>query len=1166
MSKKRLFERSRGRLFKPKHIRGGSRASAYLAGRLSKDVKLKDKFDNTNLHSTASFRYGDKPFIVSTQQLNVDWSRFENHTFFHSAVANVNEAFDRIINFYPIDGTQKQIEEYEDSLTGFEKYVLDIFPKNVGYLVFSGTVVGESQTNGTQISVKDKSGFNIKSISSNQTGNSVLDPLKSPFSIDFFIKIPEQANDNQILVQKKNSLANNFTLALSQSSSTKNCELHFGITSGSNFSVVSGSIDKGSFVHIYAMYDLFGDRRTKLLINDTVHSSSQASSFGTLFYNASDITIGAGEDARIGSVVFNSKQTFSGSIDDFKYFHSVDPVSKVKKRKVRSFYRDPNDPTLKLYYRFNEPFGTYTGNNLVLDSSGNSLHSTITNFEIENRLTASDVPVLSEDLKRSPILFPSFSNVVSLNTILLSSASLYDDYNPNLITNLIPKHYFQDASDFKDFTEELARLENNFESFSNNKPGQKVSEIPATQLMIKLLLSYAKHFDELKLLTDAITSFRHTQYNDFDTTPDPLLSEKAKLLNVTLPDLFSTGEVDQLFEGVNLTENGSRSLKSLVEVQNLIWRRIITEAPRTNLFRGTIRSIKSAFRSAGIEPDNILSIREFGGSKIKSLEGSRELRRDVYKFLSFSGSFGKNATTFNAQGYPTNKNIPRLKSAFLSGSRIQVGRPEPRGTFIKKDIFKPHGLSNNLSDGLFTSGSFTYEAFYTNKTGYRGVPESLVRLHVTGTDAPSNSESVVANLVASNNYLRLYFQESPTQAKTNLLFLTGVNVFDNNIWYVSFGKTNTHDLNSFNTSSYFLRAASQINGDLVEQYATASIFEEYNDSVLKNISSYNTSGSFVVIGSQSLAGGSSGKFLNRNSASNNEKITNFHGFVTNIRFFSKNTTHKEYINRAKNYGSFGVQDPKLNYNYVNAMTGAFERLIFHTDAKQGTSNSNASGEIRLFDFSQNNLHLQVENFEVSKNVFKNMRVDFEVLSDKFDVNYSKDKIRIRSFQDAQNLDQSFFSTIAPVHEVLPSEESMDDNRLSVDMSVMKGLNENIFKMFNNFEALDDAFGQPNLIFSENYHEAAHLRDVYFNNVIEVLNLQKYRQLFKWIDNSFTDVIYSLVPRTTNFLGVNFIYESHVLERSKFRYLYDEIYMKSLQRDSERGNIFLSQFVGRVKKH
>ena len=143
---------------------------------------------------------------------------------------------------------------------------------------------------------------------------------------------------------------------------------------------------------------------------------------------------------------------------------------------------------------------------------------------------------------------------------------------------------------------------------------------------------------------------------------------------------------------------------------------------------------------------------------------------------------------------------------------------------------------------------------------------------------------------------------------------------------------------------------------------------------------------------------------------------------------------------------------------------------------------------------------------------------------------------------------------------------MDDNRLSVDMSVMKGLNDNILRMFNDFTPLEDAYGQPNLIFGESYQEAKHLRDIYFNNVLDVLSLQKYRELFKWIDNSFTDVLYSIVPRTTNFLGVNFIYESNVLERHRFKYLYDEIYMKAAQRNGERGNIFLSQFVGRVKKH
>jgi hypothetical protein len=134
------------------------------------------------------------------------------------------------------------------------------------------------------------------------------------------------------------------------------------------------------------------------------------------------------------------------------------------------------------------------------------------------------------------------------------------------------------------------------------------------------------------------------------------------------------------------------------------------------------------------------------------------------------------------------------------------------------------------------------------------------------------------------------------------------------------------------------------------------------------------------------------------------------------------------------------------------------------------------------------------------------------------------------------------------------------------MSVMKGLNENMLSIFSSFESLDDALGRPNLMFSDSYPELAQLRKVYFNNLLEKINLNKYRQLFKWIDNSFTDIIYGLVPRTTNFLGINFIYESHVLERNKFKYLFDEIYLKALPRDASRGNLLLSQFVCDLKKY
>ena len=83
--------------------------------------------------------------------------------------------------------------------------------------------------------------------------------------------------------------------------------------------------------------------------------------------------------------------------------------------------------------------------------------------------------------------------------------------------------------------------------------------------------------------------------------------------------------------------------------------------------------------------------------------------------------------------------------------------------------------------------------------------------------------------------------------------------------------------------------------------------------------------------------------------------------------------------------------------------------------------------------------------------------------------------------------------------------------------------------------------------------------------MEKIDLGKYRTLFKWIDNAFTDMMYSMTPRSTNFLGINFIYESHVLERNRLNYLYDEIYLKALPRDPSRGDLLLSQFVGRVDK-
>ena len=170
----------RNSLFKPQISRTGNDFD--FANSVQDFKSLKD-FGNTNIESTSSFRYQSKKGIVSTQEIKIDYSKFENHTFFHSAVAKTNEAFDEIINRYPFDGDNKEIESFQDELTGFEKYVYDQFPKNVGYVILSGSSA-VSYDNWPHIEIKDGTGIQYPTISRNKKANYVLNPSTGSFTFE----------------------------------------------------------------------------------------------------------------------------------------------------------------------------------------------------------------------------------------------------------------------------------------------------------------------------------------------------------------------------------------------------------------------------------------------------------------------------------------------------------------------------------------------------------------------------------------------------------------------------------------------------------------------------------------------------------------------------------------------------------------------------------------------------------------------------------------------------------------------------------------------------------------------------------------------------------------------------------------------------------------------
>ena len=1141
-NKKTLSLRQPGKLFKPKTRKNYRQSSKYLARNLNKNITF-ENFKNTNIFSEDSYRYGDKPALVSTQEINTDFSLFVNHTFFHSAVAKVNESFDLILNQFPYDGSNKEIESFEDQLTGYEKYVYDIYPKNVGYLIFSGTQKGESQTNGTFIETSEHAGTEYAQISNNKSGKSQINPGTKPLNIQFFLNIPKQANDNQTIVQKRENVAYNWGTYLSASNDNSKCNIDFLINSGSRSLHTSIEVPKGKFIHVTCEYDNC-DQKSKITVLpdkdkkvNHLFSSSSNSVFFDILSPQGVFSIGKGSNVRNSLSLFEPQQTFSGSIDDLRIFHRSFKTKDIRRNAYRSVSGADH---LNLYYKFNEPNGSYVGNNIVLDASGNSLNGTVRNYLVNyTRNTGSHdpSPVVMEKPKHSPVLFPSFEKVKSLNTELLADAEDYDDVNPNLITKLIPPHYLEIGNEEDNFLDVLGNLKNSVSERSEIQSNQNTQT--SVQLLVKFLLTWAKVFDEIKIYIDHFSKINFVEYDEYDTVSDKLLDRLGIHLGIVLPRLFSNGSTDQIFQGYSIDENPTLAIRNLYDLQNLIWRRILSDVANIKSTKGNLDAIRSVFRSSGIEAENIFNFREYGGSKVRSLESSRNTKKDIINFLNFSGSIGNfSGASLDNQGRSSSS--PSLKSAFLSGSRIEPGFPEIRGNFVG-------GISNNVSDGLFTSSSFCVQSYYTfDKKLNHPLTQSILRIAVTGSDVSAKKEGVVINLIAKEKGLSAHVSDGIASTAVSTIELSDVNIMDGDLWSVSLSKK-ADPQNIFN-DTYFLGAAKYADGKRQDYHYTSSFVTKKSDSVFSNKSpEYNASGSFIIIGSQSIE--STGKFINKNSTKE-QKSTIFSGQMSYLNFWSSHKTEDEFIGFAKNPNSVGSLNPAINYNFSSLETGSFSRMRIQTYGKQATTSSDGSGNIKMFDFSQNNLHFQGSGFEPNKIVMTPNHIIFESLSENFDLNSSKEKVRVRSVQDDSYLKNNEFSMIAPLYETPLLEEVMDDTRFSIDMSAMKGLNENIMTIFPNFQPLENALGHPNSLFSDDYFDIRSFRRVYFHNVLEDLDLGRYRSIFKWIDNSYTDLVYSLVPRVTNFMGINFIYESHVLERNKFKYLFDEIYLESHDRAND----------------
>lgn len=1115
--KKFSLTANRPSLFEPSVIRG-------ITTTQGNSVVLSKENPNPVVSSatTGSFKYDQTGRGVrNTQQLRIDWSKFENHTFFNSAQVKTNVAVQKVIDNFPFDGTQVEVESFFSDLTGFERWVFDQFPKSKTYLFLSGTT-GPETSGGTYVSAKDFSGAKFPQLSSKTDGESILMPRHKSMTAEFWIYLPEQSNGNQIIFDKTNGVSLGYAAVLDATGSSTEASISFHVVSGGLENKASVEAPKGFWNHVAFVWDRTPGAQTiqAFLNQDRKQESPFAIEFGELPPLPGDFTIGSGS----AFATFLPEHTLSGALDEMRIWHEIRSQEDLRKFAKRNVFSSPN---LRLYYRFNEPPMTQT--RLVLDQSSKALHGelSLTGYNLGVRDLIEPVgpsPISLEKDSLNPVLFPRFPALRALHSSLLVSASLFDADNPNLITRLIPPHYFLEAQSQDGFdtvdTDIIKPL------ISGSDP--KTTQLESTTAMLSLLYLVAKQLDETKLFIQDFSNTTGTDYSEFDNVADAFLLDLAKKEGVSLPPLFAGSTIEQFLDADDIQEDHSTNLLSLQQVQNQIWRRILVNLNDIMKSKGTIYSIKAFLRNVGIEPDNNFRIREYGGPSRKPLTFSRETRSEAASMVDLSlGGL--------------------LRGSFLSASRIEPGFPE-----ISLDL--------NAGNHLLTSGSFTFEGTY--KFSAKSSPDltqSLVRLHaIDGVNAVAPDGAPLLNLLTTPSGGLVLRGEGLSSSDSLTVSLDAPSIFDGNQWYVSFGRRRNDDgLNSNVSSSYFVRAVRQGFGEILETYETSSWFDDRGSPLYQD----NPDGTFLMIGSQSLnpewLGDTSDAF---------DASTDFTGKVSYLRFWSKHLSQEEFLEHVRNPGSVGVVTPSSNFNFVTNVSGSWGRLRSDCTTDQIITSSSGIGEIDLVDFSQNDLGFSGEGFASESPVIVPELFYYSFISPKYDESVTSDKIRVRSYLDFTKTLSSSYAEQGPLYALRESERPTDSLKFGIDFSISDALDQDIIKIFATLDELDNALGSPELLYASDYPSLVSLRETYFNRLTGKVNLRNFFDFYKWFDTNLGSFIEQLVPHRTRYKGVNFVVESHMLDRSKFQYRNEEAHFSDVDRSLFRDTILLRLIVGSMGRY
>ena len=1079
--------------------------------------------------------------LYSSSQLeNIKYENFEEHVFFDSAADKLISAYQKILNEYPYDKSYFEYTDFITKIDGYTKYILDNEYKSFyGSLKFDGN---------HKLTIKDQKGSLFKDINNREIGS--LDPKTKRFTFKFWLRVENDntlsSSNNQVVFKKYNNANNSgFICYLTRESNDyyinlllKNNNQIFGkktkLFSNDRFNESNWSnlSDQKKFINVAIRSDTLNDIRSlDFLINGHVSNVENISNADDLFSNnifdssftTENFVIGNAESLTNVSLKNSSNISFSNLnnvyIDEFKYFQKKLSQKEIKKSLYKNIFSQKG---LLLYLKFNEPKPTdansdYLNSNVTLDSSGNKLHGYIENtannpstdsYVIRNN---SFTPLIYE--KKSPVLFSTYQENLTRRNEILEDAKSYDKVNPNIVFKMFPKHLFVEESEKNNFSVYV-----NHDDYEKNSKGL-TSKGPDNSLLVNLLLVWARFFDGLKSYVDTMTEIIDLDYSSLneDRNVGIILPLMCKRMGFDFKEILPSPLKSKL-DGENLTFEDIKSEKTIRQIQNILWKRILINSRFFLQSKGTRKSIKSLFHSFGVEFDKFVKIREFSSlNKINKRENYSTQKKSL-KGISF---FNKKTFNLSPKYADGSVNIYTLNRPYFYVDNI---KHDTSVSFnVEKNVEIIDSRNNGLSNDWTIELSLDFNSFYKEIVNNY---QSVLRINKNNSPYYHLYAERSDNLKDEYN-LKLDFKPYESSA-TNSIDLGSVNFFDN-LKYINISHK------EIKTGIY------QISLKIKDVGISNKALHLEESSKIINFSSNNPV--FLNQENVSISIGNFKYDANTVSGIGNLLNTDFDGNIYSLRIWKKCLNEEETKSHYLNIDNIGTNnldkdkdllvDAKLRFNIeqtdiVNDSDNRLYKFKNNRIYKKVLDNDNLI-ELNEAIFKINNNTDSLQNYIVEKS-YLSKNVSFKI-----DEPNEENRFNIVSFENEENKKENNNFNKFPSNRTPDDFDIVKDARVSIEMSNASFLNEDISKLISSIDNFTNNIVNTTNLYSFQYNSLKEQRVKYFSILEKEVNNKTLLNFFKYFDNALSDLIHQAIPTKVGYLGFNYVYESHILERHKYQY-------------------------------